>query len=153
MTTGGKPRLLGISKRGNKYLRKLLIHGARAALPSLSQSDDAARQMAARPAGAGAQEHGRRRAGEQAGADRLGGAAPRRTFDASRCGGLDTRSAERADRASGRRCLRVVEARWPDSHRRSGTWLKNGARRRDLYEDRDARISILARALPRDRIR
>src|SRR5437764_2336404 len=38
MTTGGKPRLLGISKRGSKYLRKLLIHGARAALPSLSAS-------------------------------------------------------------------------------------------------------------------
>jgi transposase len=35
MTTGGKPRLLGISKRGNKYLRKLLIHGARSAIPSL----------------------------------------------------------------------------------------------------------------------
>ena len=34
-----KPRLLGISKRGNTYLRTLLIHGARAALPSLSQSD------------------------------------------------------------------------------------------------------------------
>src|SRR3954470_22295648 len=33
-TTGGKPRLLGISKRGNGYLRRLLIHGARAALPS-----------------------------------------------------------------------------------------------------------------------
>jgi Transposase IS116/IS110/IS902 family len=33
-TTGGKPKLLGISKRGNSYLRKLLIHGARAALPS-----------------------------------------------------------------------------------------------------------------------
>lgn len=32
-TTGGKPKLLGISKRGNKYIRKLLIHGARAALP------------------------------------------------------------------------------------------------------------------------
>jgi transposase len=27
--------LLGITKRGNKYLRTLLIHGARAALPSL----------------------------------------------------------------------------------------------------------------------
>ena len=27
MTTGGKPRLLGISKRGNRYLRKNLIHG------------------------------------------------------------------------------------------------------------------------------
>jgi len=37
-TTGGKPRLLGISKRGNKYLRKLLIHGARAVMPSLSKS-------------------------------------------------------------------------------------------------------------------
>ena len=36
-TTGGKPRLLGISKRGNAYLRRLLIHGARAALPSLSR--------------------------------------------------------------------------------------------------------------------
>lgn len=37
-TTGGKPRLLGISKRGNVYLRKLLVHGARAALPSLAKS-------------------------------------------------------------------------------------------------------------------
>jgi transposase len=38
-TTGGKARLLGISKRGNTYLRTLLIHGTRAALPSLSQSN------------------------------------------------------------------------------------------------------------------
>ena len=38
MTTGGKPKLLGISKRGNGYLRKMLIHGARAALPTLSKS-------------------------------------------------------------------------------------------------------------------
>src|SRR5215204_7517962 len=37
-STGGKPRLLGISKRGNIYLRTLLIHGARAAMPSLSKS-------------------------------------------------------------------------------------------------------------------
>jgi transposase len=37
-TTGGKPKLLGISKRGNKYLRKLLIHGARSAMPSLLTS-------------------------------------------------------------------------------------------------------------------
>jgi len=35
-TTGGKPRLLGISKRGNRYLRKNLIHGARAVLPRLA---------------------------------------------------------------------------------------------------------------------
>ena len=38
LTTGGKPRLLGISKRGNVYLRKLLIHGARAAMPTLAAS-------------------------------------------------------------------------------------------------------------------
>lgn len=38
VTTGGRPRLVGISKRGNKYLRKLLIHGARAALPTLLES-------------------------------------------------------------------------------------------------------------------
>jgi transposase len=40
-STGGKPRLLGISKRGNKYLRTLLIHGARAAMPHLAARDDA----------------------------------------------------------------------------------------------------------------
>lgn len=38
-TTGGKPKLLGINKRGNVYLRKMLIHGARAALPSLSKGE------------------------------------------------------------------------------------------------------------------
>lgn len=38
-TTGGKSRLLGITKRGNVYLRTLLVHGARAAMPALSQSD------------------------------------------------------------------------------------------------------------------
>ncbi len=38
ITTGGKPRLVGITKRGNKYLRKLLIHGARSAMPILAAS-------------------------------------------------------------------------------------------------------------------
>ena len=37
-TTGGKPRLLGITKRGSKYFRKMLIQGARA-LPTLSRSN------------------------------------------------------------------------------------------------------------------
>ena len=31
-SSGGKPRMLGISKRGDVYLRTLLIHGARAAM-------------------------------------------------------------------------------------------------------------------------
>jgi len=40
-TTGGKPKLMGISRRGNAYLRKLFVHGARAVLPSLSKSNTA----------------------------------------------------------------------------------------------------------------
>ena len=31
-STGGRPRLLGISKRGDRYVRMLLIHGARSVL-------------------------------------------------------------------------------------------------------------------------
>ncbi len=38
-TTGGKPKLLGITKRGSRYLRKNLIHGARAVLPRLAATD------------------------------------------------------------------------------------------------------------------
>lgn len=41
MTTGGAPKLFGVTKRGNKYLRTLLIHGARAALPGLSKQPTA----------------------------------------------------------------------------------------------------------------
>lgn len=39
-STGGKERLLGISKRGDTYLRMLLIHGARAALRVAGKKDD-----------------------------------------------------------------------------------------------------------------
>ena len=35
-STGGRTKMLGISKRGNRYLRKQLIHGARAAMPHLA---------------------------------------------------------------------------------------------------------------------
>lgn len=38
-TTGGKPRLLGITKRGSRYLRKMLIQGARSAMPTLARGD------------------------------------------------------------------------------------------------------------------
>jgi transposase len=37
-TTGGKPKLLGITKRGSKYLRKMLIQGARAVMPHLAKT-------------------------------------------------------------------------------------------------------------------
>lgn len=39
-STGGKPVLLGISKRGNSYLRTLYIHGARAVLKYSSMKSD-----------------------------------------------------------------------------------------------------------------
>ena len=39
-STGGKERLLGISKRGDVYLRQLLIHGARAVLRCAARKDD-----------------------------------------------------------------------------------------------------------------
>ncbi|MBZ5646610.1 MAG: IS110 family transposase [Acidobacteriia bacterium] len=38
-STGGKPKLLGISKRGNPYLRKMFIHGARAAVLRLKREE------------------------------------------------------------------------------------------------------------------
>jgi transposase len=51
VTTGGKPVLLGISKRGDTYVRKLLIHGARSVLISrtdLGSPPRWARRVAAR---------------------------------------------------------------------------------------------------------
>jgi transposase len=36
-STGGKAKLCGISKRGNSYLRKILIHGARAAVTRMKR--------------------------------------------------------------------------------------------------------------------
>jgi transposase len=38
--TGGRERLLGISKRGDVYLRNLLIHGARAVLRCVERKED-----------------------------------------------------------------------------------------------------------------
>jgi transposase len=45
-STGGTPQLLGISKRGDRYLRKLLVHGARATLRWVDmRSDDRSRWL------------------------------------------------------------------------------------------------------------
>lgn len=40
-SSGGKSKLLGISKRGDTYLRTLLIHGARAVVKAAAKKDDA----------------------------------------------------------------------------------------------------------------
>ncbi len=39
-STGGKERLLGITKRGDAYLRSLLIHGARAVIHQAKHRED-----------------------------------------------------------------------------------------------------------------
>jgi transposase len=39
-STGGKTTLLGISKRGNPYLRRLIIHGARSCIAHLNRERD-----------------------------------------------------------------------------------------------------------------
>ncbi|PBB64795.1 hypothetical protein CK228_31200 [Mesorhizobium sp. WSM4312] len=71
ITTGGKPCLTGTSKRGSTYMRVLLIHGARAALPSLAEwtrsSAPGYKRCTARQA-----QRGGGCARPQAGPDRLG---------------------------------------------------------------------------------
>jgi transposase len=47
-SSGGKERLLGISKRGDVYLRALLIHGARAVIRTAKDKDDRLSQWATR---------------------------------------------------------------------------------------------------------
>ena len=115
-TTGGKPKLLGITKRGSKYLRKLLIQGARAALPSLSRSDTFG-QLVARASGASSRERRRGGAREQARADRLGGAAKRSVFEPRHAVGGVARDRPMAHtrRHGPEGGLQEVEARWPDS--------------------------------------
>jgi Transposase IS116/IS110/IS902 family len=80
--SGGKVRQLGLSKRGDGYLRRQLIHGARAlvwrARPG-RQAGSVARRLAATPA---VQCRGRR-GRPQAGTDPLGDAPSRRGL--SRC--------------------------------------------------------------------
>ena len=44
----GDARLLGISKRGDAYLRTLLVHGARSALRTAKSKDDRLSQWALR---------------------------------------------------------------------------------------------------------
>jgi len=46
-STGGKATLLGISKRGDVYLRQLLIHGARSILRAVDRKTDRTSQWAA----------------------------------------------------------------------------------------------------------
>ena len=66
-STGGKVRLLGISKRGSIYLRRMFIHGARAMLLRVKYDTGRLGQWAHQPGAAGAAQQGGRRRGQQGG--------------------------------------------------------------------------------------
>ena len=72
--TGGRVRMLGISKRGDKYLRTLLIHGARAVLTRSKAPPEWAVRLADRRPATG--QRGHCRAGQQDGTHDLGLAGP-----------------------------------------------------------------------------
>ena len=75
--TGGQVRLLGISKRGDPYLRTLLIHGARAVLNHGSRPGRTMPPWLQGAAVAATQERGHRRAGQQDRTHDLGSTGPR----------------------------------------------------------------------------
>ena len=149
-TTGGKPKLLGITKRGTKYLRKLIIPGARAALPSLARTTTCWVTGCAVcfPERTPTWWSSRWRASSLGSLGRSCNARlsslsarSRRHRTRSACGAHPTSPVGEG--------LWVVEARWPDSQPVSRKPMAlNGTRCRPPYEARDARISILARVRP-----
>ena len=76
-TTGGKPKLLGITKRGSKYLRKLSYPRRTGSSAVAGEDGDATGRLVAGSARTSPRQHRRRGAGKQAGPHRLGGAAQR----------------------------------------------------------------------------
>ena len=106
-TTGGKARLGGITKRGNVYLRTLLIHGARAALPGLSRGETPLGAWLRETARARPSQRRRGGAGGEARADRLGGAAQRRRLRPARRATPEPRNRP-APTAHGSKDLQVV---------------------------------------------
>ena len=76
-STGGKAKLYGISKRGNCYLRKILVHGARAVVLRSKRDRIAMGTWITALGDESTTQRVDRRHGQQAGADRVGGAFKR----------------------------------------------------------------------------
>lgn len=71
-STGGKNTLLGISRRGNDYLRRLLIHGARSCVMHLDRSRDRLGGRDQRTSKKNARKQGHCRAGSEGRTSRKG---------------------------------------------------------------------------------
>jgi len=76
-STGGKQKLFGMSKRGNIYLRRMLIHGARAVLFRVKYDTAGLGQWVRRLSQRAPRKQGRSGDRQQTGAHRLGGAVQR----------------------------------------------------------------------------
>ena len=142
-TTGGKPKLLGITKRGNRYLRMLFIHGEGG--PTVAGKERIAdRRLAARPAGPRPPQCRGGGARQQARAHRVGDPARERQLrsPARRHAGLTRKGVPQSA------TLRGSAGRGEDGltvDRRSGSLVQETAHRcRVFHEDRDARRSIMA---------
>jgi Transposase IS116/IS110/IS902 family len=83
-STGGKAKLLGISQRGNVYLRKILIHGVPSSRASHQARSIVDRRLNGCTRCQSSQERRRGRHGQQACTDRLGCIVERRKPQAYR---------------------------------------------------------------------
>ena len=86
-STGGKAKLLGITKRGNRYLRKLFVHGARAVLLRVKYDTGGFGQWVHRLAATSTAQQSHRGDCQQAGQDRMGRAVQRQRVSAPAAGG------------------------------------------------------------------
>ena len=82
-STGGKQQLFGISKRGNVYLRRMFIHGARAVLFRVKYDTGGFGQWVHRLEATCSAQQGRGRHRQQAGSHRLGRAVQRQRLSTS----------------------------------------------------------------------
>jgi transposase len=81
-STGGKAKLLGITKRGNPYLRKLFVPGARAVLLRVKYDTGGFGQWVTQAGSQSTAQQGHCGDCQQIGEDRLGGAVQRQRVSA-----------------------------------------------------------------------
>ena len=84
-SSGGKPTLLGMSKRGDPYLRTLLIHGARSAILAAQRKVEQHQCLVGQSAQPAAPEYRRRGTGQQKRTHRVGDARPRARVQSRLC--------------------------------------------------------------------
>jgi hypothetical protein len=87
-STGGKAKLLGISKRGNPYLRKMFIHGARAAVLRVKREGSTLGKWMSGLETRAARKRGDRGHRQQTGQDQLGSSGQRERLSLAQSGCL-----------------------------------------------------------------